>query len=62
MQSSTQRTLANMFIAIAFVMLALQLYGMFQTPHPSWSRGLAIPALVLAIAASGLRRRANGER
>ena len=51
--------IATVLVGIAFVLIAITVYGMFQTPRPSWSRGLAIPAIVFAVVASSVRRRAG---
>jgi hypothetical protein len=57
MLPTTRVRIANALIVLVFVLLAVTVYGMLRTPRPAWSRGLAIPALVLAIVASGTRRR-----
>lgn len=55
MLPDTRIRIANVLVGIALVLIALTLHGMFQTPRPSWSRGLAIPAIVLAVVASAVR-------
>ena len=59
MTAATSRNIANGLVAIALVLIVVSLYGMLQTPRPAWTRDLGIPVIVLAVAASGFRRRSR---
>ena len=61
MTTQTRLRVANFALVFALVLLALSIYGMVQPNRPSWSRGLAVPALVLIIVGNQTRRRARRE-
>ena len=58
MTNASKRMIGNVILGIAFIILAINLSGMFGlTPKLTSSRELNLVAIVLVIAAGGLRRR-----
>jgi hypothetical protein len=59
MLPTTRLRIANAVLVLTFVLLAVIVYGMLQTPRPSWTRTPTPFVLVLAVLAGDLRRRAR---
>ena len=56
MTDRNRRLLGNVLLTVAFLLLAVAVYGMLQTPRPNWTRVSPMVALIFILAASRLRR------